>query len=288
MLGPPLAAIVGMGAVWLWNLRGAHPIRAAVLLLVAAAVTLGFQVYAVAMYDTLGWWVALPVALAVVGLALLAVSLWRGGRALPRMGYALTIAGLLIVPTVWSGLTTAYANTSSSLTQAYSGNSGAGMAFGGASRTDGATDGSTDAAAQAGRGAMGGGSVTPTLLAYLEANTLDSKYLVVVPSSGTGAELVLATGRPVLYAGGFSGSDPVIDGDDLAQLVAAGEVKYVLWGGGMGGGGNSSTSASITAYLAEHGTVVTNADLGTATSAASTTTQGFGGRNSQLTLYKVE
>jgi len=90
-------------------------------------------------------------------------------------------------------------------------------------------DGTTTATVQPMDGGMNGG-VNEALLAYLEANTQDVKYLLVVPSSGAGAGYVLATGRPVLYAGGFSGSDPVIDDDDLAELVAHGEVRYVLWG----------------------------------------------------------
>jgi hypothetical protein len=45
---------------------------------------------------------------------------------------------------------------------------------------------------------------------------------------------VLATGRPVLYMGGFNGADPVIDVDGLAELVASGDLRYVLFGGGNG------------------------------------------------------
>jgi 4-amino-4-deoxy-L-arabinose transferase-like glycosyltransferase len=63
------------------------------------------------------------------------------------------------------------------------------------------------------------------------------KYLVAVPSSGTGAPMVLATGRPVLYMGGFSGSDPVVDAQGLAEMVADGELRYVLYGSeGRGNG----------------------------------------------------
>lgn len=50
---------------------------------------------------------------------------------------------------------------------------------------------------------------------------------------------MLATGRPVLYAGGFSGGDPVIDGEGLARLVANGEVRYVFWGDGGPGGAST-------------------------------------------------
>lgn len=60
------------------------------------------------------------------------------------------------------------------------------------------------------------------------------KYLVAVPSSGVGAHYVIATGRPVLYMGGFSGNDNVVSADGLAQMVAEGELRFVLYGSGQG------------------------------------------------------
>jgi hypothetical protein len=71
-------------------------------------------------------------------------------------------------------------------------------------------------------------------LAWLQANTQVNKYLIAVPSSHEGSSLVLATGRPVLYMGGFNGADPVIDAEGLAELVARGDLRYVLFGGGNG------------------------------------------------------
>ena len=58
--------------------------------------------------------------------------------------------------------------------------------------------------------------------------------MVAVSSSHEGSPLVLATGRPVLYMGGFNGADPVIDADGLAELVTSGDLRYVLFGGGNG------------------------------------------------------
>ena len=68
------------------------------------------------------------------------------------------------------------------------------------------------------------------LLDYLEANTQGMKYLVAVESSQVGARYVIATGRPVLYMGGFSGGDNVVSADDLAQMVADGDLRFVLFG----------------------------------------------------------
>jgi hypothetical protein len=53
---------------------------------------------------------------------------------------------------------------------------------------------------------------------------------MAVPSSMQGADYVLATGRPVLYMGGFNGNDDVVDTDDLARMVQAGELRYIYWG----------------------------------------------------------
>jgi 4-amino-4-deoxy-L-arabinose transferase-like glycosyltransferase len=78
----------------------------------------------------------------------------------------------------------------------------------------------------------GGGS--SEMLDYLQANTADVEYLVAVPSSQNGAAFVIATGRPVLYMGGFGGQDEVVTADDLSAMVANGELRYVLYGGQKG------------------------------------------------------
>jgi hypothetical protein len=57
------------------------------------------------------------------------------------------------------------------------------------------------------------------------------EYLVAVPSSQTGSALVLATGRPVLFMGGFGGQDKVVSAQDLSKMVQNGELRYVISGG---------------------------------------------------------
>jgi 4-amino-4-deoxy-L-arabinose transferase-like glycosyltransferase len=76
------------------------------------------------------------------------------------------------------------------------------------------------------------GVLADALLEFLQANTQGMKYLVAVESSQVGARYVIATGRPVLYMGGFSGGDNVVSADDLAQMVADGELRFVLFGAG--------------------------------------------------------
>lgn len=73
--------------------------------------------------------------------------------------------------------------------------------------------------------------VNSELLDFLQANTQDVTYLFAVPSSQQGASYVIETGRSVLYMGGFSGQDQVVGADDLAEMVANGELRYILYGG---------------------------------------------------------
>lgn len=71
--------------------------------------------------------------------------------------------------------------------------------------------------------------VDESLLAFLQENTQNMKYLLAVPNAHAGASYVLATGRPVLYMGGFSGSDPAVDTEALAKLVQTGELRYIFY-----------------------------------------------------------
>ncbi len=73
------------------------------------------------------------------------------------------------------------------------------------------------------------------------------KYLMAVPSSMQGADYVLATGRPVLYLGGFNGQDSVVSMSDLANMVKSGELRFIYWGGG--GGGSNRGRSDISSWV---------------------------------------
>jgi hypothetical protein len=102
--------------------------------------------------------------------------------------------------------------------------------------------------------------VNQALLDYVQSRTQDSKYLMAVPSSMQGADYILATGRPVLYLGGFMGQDQVVTADDLAQMALQGELRFVYWdarGGGFGG------QSEITAWVSSACTAVQGFDTAT-------------------------
>ncbi len=104
----------------------------------------------------------------------------------------------------------------------------------------------------------GGGSLSSTAIAYLEAHQGSATYLLAASGSQTTAPIIIATGRAVITIGGFNGSDPAPTVTQLAKLVAAGKLHYVLLssngGGGPGGGGSTQ---AISSWVKAHGSVVT-------------------------------
>jgi 4-amino-4-deoxy-L-arabinose transferase-like glycosyltransferase len=91
--------------------------------------------------------------------------------------------------------------------------------------------------------------VNSDLIAYLEAHVRAGSFLFATTSSMTASPYIIATGKPVMALGGFSGSDPILTVEQLQALVANGTVRYFLLGGGGGGngpGGSSSATSWVT------------------------------------------
>lgn len=134
-----------------------------------------------------------------------------------KAAYLALLTAMLIVPAYWTVMTTV-STANQNLPTAYTG-SAEQVGPNGFARPQ--NDG-------------GNSNVNSELVNYLQANTQDVEYLVAVPSSMQGSTLVLATGRPVLLMGGFGGQDDVVSAEELAQMVANGELRYVLNGGDRG------------------------------------------------------
>jgi 4-amino-4-deoxy-L-arabinose transferase-like glycosyltransferase len=100
------------------------------------------------------------------------------------------------------------------------------QAGGGVPTGDAPAGGAADGAGQA--AALSG------LIAYLEAHQGTAEYLVAVRGANTAAPLILATGKPVMAMGGFSGGDPAPTLDQFKELVATGRVRYLLVNGDAG------------------------------------------------------
>jgi 4-amino-4-deoxy-L-arabinose transferase-like glycosyltransferase len=66
------------------------------------------------------------------------------------------------------------------------------------------------------------------VIAYLNANRGGARFLVATPSANSAAPIILVTGEPVMALGGYSGSDPILTRDELAERVAANDVRLFL------------------------------------------------------------
>jgi len=122
----------------------------------------------------------------------------------------------------------------------------------------------------AGDGQRASASSDATLISYLEAHQGTAKYLVAVLNSLQADPIILATNKPVMTMGGFSGTDPILTTSTLSALVKSGQVKYFL----INGSGGGSQSALIT-WITQNCTVVPSSQW--QSSATSSSSGGFGG-----------
>jgi 4-amino-4-deoxy-L-arabinose transferase-like glycosyltransferase len=194
--------------------------------------------------------------------------------AMPRRAAPWIVAGamlaLLVAPATWVGASLASPSSSSlpvagpRQTTAFSGPTGAGGGFtgrrpfnGSFAPADGFPGGGPPRFAGGGpftpptgaTGGRNGGSATSLqvnsdLIAYLEAHATAGSYLFATTSSMTASPYIIATGKPVMALGGFSGGDPILTVEQLQALVANGTVRYFLLGGGGFGGQVGSSSAT--------------------------------------------
>ncbi|GAB3155225.1 glycosyltransferase family 39 protein [Microbacterium neimengense] len=250
-----------------------------ILLIAVAALT---AVLIAAMYTApnpvIAW-----VQVAVAAVAVLLLVLERRAQALRWVTAVVAVIALLLTPAAWSVLTISAPSSINPTAAGVSQMPGGGGGFGG-SRPSGATFGGSAGGARpqapAGgvqNGARGGmrptgvpGETTSNtaLLLYLTERQGDAKYLVATFGAQSAAQLILASGGgSVLPIGGFDGSDDVPTLAAFQQMVADGEVTYVLGSGasGAGAGGTRSASTSttdISAWVASTCTLVSDAPAG--------------------------
>lgn len=206
MLAPALGAMVGVGFAQIWR-WGEDKSWAFALLIVSAIVTLVFQIFAATQYNEFSWWMLGILIMLGCGAMLAVVK--------KRLAYVMVFASICVIPLYWSVMTVV-SGTNHNLPTAYEGQN---------QRLRG-----VPAPVNGGNGE----NVNASLVEFLQANTQGIEYLVAVPSSQTGANLVIETGRPVLYMGGFGGQDDVVTVSDLQEMVANNELRYVLYGGENG------------------------------------------------------
>ncbi len=291
-LAPAVAALAGAGVVTMW--RWARESWAGVLALDGAVV--GSACLAVSLLDrTPDFAPALRVIILLLALGTVGASLFaRAPGAVGRRGVAVAaVAGALAVglaPAAYSVASVGRAlngnNVLAGPASAARGSMGGpgGMAGGpggpgGGSLPSrgmpGAGTGTPPAggppaglsagaggAAGAGGGPGGGGSVSNSLISYLESHQGSARYLVAVSGSQSSAPIIIRTGRAVVTIGGFNGGDPAPTVSQLAQMVKRGELRYVLLSGNGGGPGGRGGSQAISTWVQSHGTAVSGVSSG--------------------------
>lgn len=229
---PAISALFGIGLVTMWkDYRGSS--WKGWLLPASIAVTALVQIGIIAGDSSWGSWL-IPV-IAVPALGAVAVLVWFRLNAHPVMTSIrmLTIAGiavaaLTLTPFIWSAYP-AINNTSSDLPIA-----GSSSSFGAAGGNNNQTG-------------------TTGLITYLEAHQGSATYLVATSSSMSADSIIIASNKPVMSLGGFSGSDPILTTSELTALVKNGTVRYFLLNGAGGGGNNMNATATGTTAAAGPG-----------------------------------
>jgi 4-amino-4-deoxy-L-arabinose transferase-like glycosyltransferase len=253
VFAPSIAALFGIGLVTMWRdyRRGGWR---GWLLPIAIVVTIAEQIYILTSYPTWGK-ILIPI-LAVLGV--IAVGALVGARVFPRLerkaryllpALSLGILAMMITPTLWATIPVLTSTQADTLVAGPGSTSGSSFTIG-----SGQNSGSSQGTNFAGR--QDETTANSALLKYLEAHQGTAKYLVAVDSSNQADAIILATNKPVMTLGGFSGSDPILTTNQLAALAKNGTIRFFLLNaGGFGGGGQGQSS--LTTWIQQHCKVVT-------------------------------
>ncbi len=68
-------------------------------------------------------------------------------------------------------------------------------------------------------------------LIFLKSNHQGERYLLATLSTRLAAPIIVHTGWPVMAMGGFMGTDPILTPEKLAQMVKDKQIRFVLLGG---------------------------------------------------------
>lgn len=208
MLAPPMGAVLGISLYMFRKIFIHQPGRGAIFLVLAAGLTIAFQFFLAFQFETWMWWMILPVVMFLAG-----AGLYLAQKETANLAWTMILGAVVIFPLAWSGLT-ALSRENVNLPAAYAGEE----------RQEQPRPGGNPISARPMEEQLEG------LARFLEQNTADTFYLAAVPNARIGSLLVLDTGRPVYYMGGFSGNDPVMTVQDLAGMVEEGDLRYVVGG----------------------------------------------------------
>lgn len=281
VIAAPLASLTGAGTAMMWRAHRDGG-RRAWALPGAIAATAAWGAFVNLLFPSFRPWVtptAALLALAALGLLFRA----RGGatatRRLALAGLLAGVAAMLLPPAAWSAgvLETRYGHSgmgtvgpSASHRSATTTRSRTPRTASGKARSES----HQDAVRKSGRSAAPSrgsapGILTPAqqrLLAYTEANRSGARFLFATTNWPAASPYILAKDAPVLPMGGFTGLVPSPSMTGFRQLVASGQLRYVLVSGATSAFGHSTSKsappAEIASWTESHCTAVPVADYG--------------------------
>ena len=217
-LGPPLAALAGIGCFELWRRGSTH-------LAIGLGAAALWQAYIAGA--SLGWtsiWIGFP----AVALAAAVASQWRAKRPPAVIGGV----ALLVLPALWS-LSAVFAPGNLTLPSAS------------LPRWLGIDDGRGPILSRDWKALTD----DPKLQAFLQQHRGNARFLMAAPNALLAAPVIIGTGRPVMAFGGFFGNDPVMSVDAFAKSVERGEVRFVVLA-------TNRRTRDFERWVRAHGTIV--------------------------------
>jgi len=261
MLAPPTAALAGIGIVALWELYKTGTWKAWLLpvaLLLTGATHLLMLYYFISYSNIIKVLIVLVALLCIVSSIILGILNVRkkteGEQGidpmlkLKKILISLALVGMVITPLVGSS-TVLFTKISSSFPAA-------GLELLSSSQSGGI-----------GGSGSGSDSSSTKLISFLEKNkTASQKYLLVVNTSNSAADIIISTGEPVMSLGGFLGSDKIVTLAQFKKMVKSGEIRYVM----VGGMGGENSSTDIMTWVKKTGKLVSASDYSDASKTNST------------------
>jgi 4-amino-4-deoxy-L-arabinose transferase-like glycosyltransferase len=219
VMAPGLCALVGIGLIVMWH-EYRSPGWHGWLLPIALAITAIAQLSILKNYPAwshlLSPLIAISIALVVIALVLLRlVRYLKFAEAAMRVSSIIVAIGiftLLVAPTIWASYSVIH-NTESSAPIAGPNNQSSVRSF---LATTAQNSNNTFA------------RTAHVLISYLKSQQGTTKFLVATASSALASPLILATNKPVMALGGFSGNDPIVTTTDLQTLISNGTIRFFL------------------------------------------------------------
>jgi len=248
MMAPAIAALVAISYSSLCHWFSSKN-KSWYILLLALLITIGSQAWIIAQYtEWHNWMLAMVIGSGLLAIFILNLLARSSNENLKR--YTDSIIGacmicLLIAPFAWS------------LTPVLYGARNGSSPFAGPDLNPQSVQNTPG-----GRANGWGRTMEPNtskLDEFLMTHKGNEKYLVAVSNARMAAPIILDTGESVMTYGGFAGAEKILTAEELKQMVASGQIRYILAGVTT----QSSQQPEIDSWVLSHGVPVPDSEWNT-------------------------